>query len=137
MITTTIKLHTTLSCSPDVAYKAWLDSKTHGEMVDGVAKIDPVVGGHFSIWGDAIAGKTISLDPITYSMVQDWRYDLEGWPEGHMSRLELHFTLLKNDQTTLELIQTDIPDDLVSEVAKGWKDYYFVPMQKYFSKRDE
>ena len=137
MSTTNIKLHTTLPCSPDVAYHAWLDSKIHGEMVDGDAKIDPTIGGRFSIWGDAIVGKTVSLEPGTYHIVQDWRYELKGWPQSHMSRLEISFTPFKNDQTMLGLIQTGIPDDLVEEIVKGWKDYYFTPMQKYFSKESE
>lgn len=134
MSTTNIKLHTTLFCPPDVAYKAWLDSKIHGEMVDGDAKIDPVVGGSFSIWGDAIVGKTVLLDPKEHHIVQDWRYELDGWPKNFMSRLEISFTPYKDSQTKLELVQTDIPDELAEEVAKGWKDYYFTPMQKYFNK---
>lgn len=137
MITSNIKLHTILTCSPEVAYNAWLDSKTHGEMVDGDAKIDPIIGGHFSIWGDAIVGKTVLLDPKEHRITQDWRYELEGWPTDFMSHLEVSFTTHKENLTTLQLIQTHIPEDLVNEIAKGWKDYYFIPMQKYFSKESK
>lgn len=63
MKTKNIKQWTILPCIPDKAYNAWLDSKTHGQMIEREAKIDPNIGGSFSIWDGAVKGKTIELDP--------------------------------------------------------------------------
>ena len=50
------------NCLPEIVFKAWLDSKQHGEMIDGNAKIEPIVGGNFSIWDASITGITTKID---------------------------------------------------------------------------
>ena len=54
METKTIRQSVILPASPKEVFEAWMDSEKHGEMVEGSAKIDPRVGGKFSIWDGAI-----------------------------------------------------------------------------------
>ena len=135
MATKNIKQWTVLSCSPETAYKAWMDSKKHGEMIDGSAKIDPKVGGAFSIWDGAVKGKTIELDPKKHRIIQEWRYEYEDWPQDQPSKIIIEFVPHENG-CKLRFWQSKVPEKYASDIAQGWKDYYWKSMQEYF-KRSE
>src|SRR3990167_314563 len=127
-----IKQWTILNCAPEEAYRALVDSKKHGDMIGGDAKIDPKIGGLFSIWGGAVTGKTIELDPKKRRIVQSWRYEYDDWPENEPSKITVEFVPNKNG-CKLRFWQSDVPDKYVDEIAGGWRDYYWKPMQEYFS----
>ena len=117
---------------PDALFKAWLDSKSHGEMTGTDADIEPNVDGKFNIWAGYITGKTIELVKDK-KIVQEWR--TTEFPEKSPdSILELVFEENKNG-TKLILKQSNIPDGQTNEYKEGWIDYYFKPMKNYFSKR--
>jgi activator of HSP90 ATPase len=133
MQTKNIKQMTVLDCSPHEAYNAWLDSKTHGEMINAKAKIDPKIGGAFDIWDGYLIGKTTELHPTTFKIIQDWRDDSTDWPKDYYSKITLQFVPSKN-QTKLRFWQSGIPEQHAQSIADGWKEYYWEPMQKYFKK---
>ena len=135
MKTKNIKQWTILPCSPDDAYNAWLDSKKHGEMIEGGAKIDPKVGGLFNIWDGSVTGKTLELDPKKLRIVQEWRYEYNNWPKDAPSKIIVEFVPYKNGQTKLRFWQSGIPKEYASDIEQGWKDYYWEPIKKYFTKR--
>lgn len=114
-------------------YEAWLDSKKHGEMVAGNAKIDPKVGGKFSIWDGAIRGQTLELYPDQNRIVQSWRYDYDDWPIDSPSKITIEFLPYKNDQCKLNFRQSAVPSKYAEEIAQGWRQYYWEPMKKYFA----
>jgi activator of HSP90 ATPase len=37
--------------------------------------------------------------------------------------------------TLLTLVHTGLPEGMEKDFEKGWKEYYFKPMKKYFTKR--
>lgn len=131
MTTKSIKQWTILACSPDEAYEAWMDSKKHGEMIKGAAKIDPKVGGKFDIWDGAVTGKTLELDPKKRRIVQEWRYEYDDWLESEPSKIIVEFISYKKG-CKLRFWQSKIPEKYASDIAQGWKDYYWKPMQEYF-----
>ena len=53
-----------LNCNPQIAYATWMNSKKHSEMIGekNAAKIDPKVGGKFSIWDGAIKRVLLGTD---------------------------------------------------------------------------
>src|SRR5476651_857208 len=116
------KQSVTFSCSAKEAYHAWLDSKTHADMVNGNAKIDPKVDGAFSIWDDTITGKTLELHPHDHRIVQSWRYEYDKWPVSHFSKITLEFKDEKEGQCKLYFWQTDVPAQYAEEISQGWKD---------------
>lgn len=132
METKNIKQWTILPCTPKEAYEAWLDSKKHGAMVQGNAKIDPKVGGEFSIWDGAIKGKTLELNPVKNRIVQSWRYDYDDWPIDSPSKITIEFVPYKKGQCKLRFWQSGIPSKYAEEIAQGWRQYYWEPMKKYF-----
>ena len=127
-----IKQWTVLDCTPDEAYKAWMDSKIHGEMIDGDAKIENKEGGKFSVWDGSVVGKTIELDPEKHKVVQEWRYDYEDWPEDEPSKITVDFVAHGDGKCKLRFWQSNLPDKYADDIAQGWKDYYWKPMQDYF-----
>lgn len=126
----TLRLSVLLDASPEEIYRAWLSSDDHSEFTGGEAKIDAQVGGKFTAWDGYIVGSTLELQPYS-RIVQAWR--TTEFPENSPdSRLELNFEPV-DGQTRLILIHSDIPAGQEEEYKQGWLDYYFEPMEKYFS----
>lgn len=134
MITKNIRDEVILECLPREAYEAWLDSATHGKMIDGKASISNRVGGAFSIWDGAIVGKTLELDPVKHKIIQSWRYDYDDWPEDKPSTLIIEFVPYKKNTCKLILTQSELPASHADEIKKGWNDYYWEPMKRYFNR---
>lgn len=63
-------------------------------------------------------------------IVQRWRAN--DWPEGHYSGLVIE---LEEDAegTKLTLTQKNVPDDKADDIDDGWHQYYWKPMNDYFS----
>lgn len=135
METKDIKKEIILPCSPKEAYDAWMDSKTHGEIIDGTAVIDPKVGGKFDLWDGYLIGKTIELDPDKHRIVQEWRDDSTDWPEGYYSKITLEFKPHGGKETKLLFSHTGIPEKHVKTIDQGWEDYYWASMKKYFGSK--
>ena len=134
MQTKDIKKELILPCPPKEAYDAWMDSKKHGEIIDGNAIIDPKVGGKFDLWDGYLIGKTVELDPTKLKIVQEWRDDSTDWPEDYFSKITLEFLPHNNDHTKLVFTHTGIPEKHAKSIEDGWEDYYWKPMKKYLSK---
>ena len=124
------KVSTLLPASPERIYKAWLDSSEHGLFSGGTAEIDPVIGGAFTAWDGYIKGTTLALTPYT-RILQSWR--AEDFPEEAVdSQLEVLLEAATGG-TRLTLVHSNLPDEQAEEFKQGWVDYYFTPMNAYFS----
>lgn len=135
MNTKTINQTTILDCTPQAAYNAWMDSLQHGEMTGSSAKIDPKEGGKFSAWDGYIQGKTLELDPIKHKIVQVWRSDEQGWPKDYFSKVTIEFLPHTTNQTKIVFKHSGVPQENVKDIEQGWNDFYWTPMQKYFSSK--
>jgi uncharacterized protein YndB with AHSA1/START domain len=125
-----LKVSTVLPASPLQVFTAWLDSALHARMTGSGAEIDPKVGGAFTTWDGYIEGKTLALDS-PHRILQAWR--TSEFPQGAPdSRLEILLTLVE-EGTQLTLVHTLIPDGQAEMYRTGWLDYYFTPMQAFFS----
>ena len=133
--TTTIKEEFILDCTPDVAFKAWLDNSLHGEMLasPGEVTIDAKVGGKFSIWDGAITGETLEIDEKKRHILQDWRYDYDDWSKDAPSKLSITFVPHEDGKTLVQVLHTELPENHVKELTEGWRQYYWEPMKAYFS----
>ena len=110
-------------------YRAWLDSAEHTAMTGNPAQVEPRVGGRYTAWEEYITGATLELQPFRL-IVQSWRTTefLEDAPDSH---LEVWLEE-KDGGVQLRLVHTEIPDGEGADYQRGWKDYYFKPMQAYF-----
>ena len=111
-------------------YHAWLDSDEHTAMTGSSAQIEPTVGGHFTAWEGYIYGVTLELLPSRL-IVQAWR-TTEFPDEAPDSRLEVW--LEEDDRgVQIRLVHSEIPDGQGEDYRQGWDEYYFAPMQEYYS----
>jgi activator of HSP90 ATPase len=112
-------------------YDAWLNSTLHSDFTGGKAKIDGKIGGKFKAWDGYITGSNLTLQPYG-RIVQMWR--TKEFPKSAPdSRLEILFEK-HNSGTKITLIHTHIPAGDEKKYEKGWKEHYFKPMKKFFSK---
>lgn len=109
-------------------YEAWLDPEEHALMTG--AATSGGEGGAYTAWDGYIEGKTTSAQPYT-RIVQSWR--TTEFPDGHPdSTLTIDLTEVSGG-TEVKLTHTGIPKGQAGDYDTGWKDYYFDPMEKYFS----
>jgi activator of HSP90 ATPase len=113
---------------PKILYKAWLDSKVHSEMTGGQAECSAEVNGEFSAWDGYITGRNLELIPYK-KIVQSWR-TTEFSEHDDDSELIIEFTPADKG-CLLTLTHYNIPSGQ-PDYKKGWMDYYFKPMKKYF-----
>lgn len=101
-------------------------------MTGSPAEVRTEIGGTFKAWDGYIWGETLEMEPH-YRIVQAWQTSefSDGSPA---SRVEI---LLEEtaDGTKLTLKHTEIPDGQGESYKQGWDDFYFTPMQVYFSKQ--
>jgi activator of HSP90 ATPase len=116
----------------EIIYKAWLSSKEHSAFTGGgKAVVSKALNGKFSVWDSYISGKNLILEPYE-RIVQSWR--ATDFPEKHPdSNLEIIFKSEK-EGTKVTLNHSGIPEGMSKDYKKGWKDFYFEPMKKYFTR---
>ncbi len=110
-------------------WEALTDTSVAEQWEAGPAKVDAKVGGEFSYWDGDIHGIFTKL--VSKKLIeQDW-YE-HDYPERHH---KVTFTLSeKENETTIQLLQTDVGDDEFESMLDGWKDYYFDPIKKLLEK---
>ncbi|MGA2976656.1 MAG: SRPBCC domain-containing protein [Spirochaetia bacterium] len=131
MKTDSLKVSAVIPAAPRQVYEAWMNGKMHAKMTGSAAKISARVGGAFSAWDGYISGKTQALKPYS-RILQSWRTS-DFSPEEADSSLEVLFEKAKTG-TKVTLVHTNIPAGHGAEYRKGWIDFYFKPMKKYFGR---
>jgi activator of HSP90 ATPase len=91
------------------------------------AKIDPVPGGAFSIFGDYIIGWQLELVP-NQRIVQAWRET--SWDPGIYSVVRFQLDS-RSSGTNLVFDHTGFPAGAGEHLAIGWKDHYWEPLAKF------
>ncbi len=124
------EISTTIPAAPEEVYKAWLDSKQHGEMTGAAAKVSAKVGGKFEAWDGYITGKNLDLEPGK-RIVQAWRTS-EFSDDEEDSKLEV-ILVKANSGTKLTIKHSNLPEHGM-QYKQGWVDSYFEPMKDYFEK---
>lgn len=122
----------TIPATPEEIYDAFMDPKKHAKFTGSEATGNPVVGGEFSAWDGYIHGKNLELK-IGKLIVQEWTNT--DFPEGYpTSRFEL--TLKKVPEgTEIHMVHSKIPAGQAEELKKGWIEFYWEPLRKYFVKQ--
>ena len=92
------------------------------------------MGGKYTAWDGYISGKTLELEPGK-RIVQSWR-STEFPADAPDSRLEVELSPVKTG-TRVTLKHSNLPAGSSAEYRKGWIDFYFTPMKKYFSGKEE
>jgi activator of HSP90 ATPase len=109
-------------------WQALVNSKIIEKWGGGPAKMDDKEGTDFKLWGGDIHGKNITVIKNEI-LVQDW---FSGkWKNP--SRVTFKLTQ-KENQTELNLIQKNVPEEDAMDISQGWKEYYIGPIRAYLEK---
>ncbi len=125
------KVEAKFNATPQQLYKAWLNSKSHSKMTGGEAVFSDIPGARFSAWNGYIEGENLDLEK-DLRIVQTWR-TTEFIKNQEDSLIEIHLIPIDKNSTKLILTHSNLEDHDI-QYKQGWKDHYFTPMKKYFSK---
>lgn len=117
----------TIKASPKEVYRTLADPKVHARFTGMPAKMSQKPGGKFSHYGESLTGYVLELVPGK-RIVLSWRES--SWPEGHHS---IAWFELQKVPTGTKLIfeQFGIPAQHFSDIADGWKEYYWDPLKAF------
>jgi activator of HSP90 ATPase len=120
-----------VDASPGEVYEAYADPKKHAAFTGTAVTGTPRAGGKFAAGDGYIAGKYVTLEPGK-KILQEWT--TTEWPTGYPpSMLELTFRP-KDEGTELTMVHSKVPAEQADYYAKGWRDFYWGPLKKYFAK---
>ncbi len=128
-----IKLSVTLFTTPKELYNAWLDSEKHSAFTGSKATIERKVGGRFTAGDGYIQGENTLLH-MNKRIHQTWR-TTDFSEDSPDSIVEINFDPVEKG-TKLTIVHTNLPEGEGKKYRKGWRDYYFTPMKKYFNEKD-
>jgi uncharacterized protein YndB with AHSA1/START domain len=126
----TITQTVVIPAPPQKVYDALVNPKLHAAFTESPATGSGRVGGKFTAWDGYISGVNRELDPGK-RIVQSWR--TTEWPDGaEDSRLELTLTAVKGG-TEIRMVHSNVPASQAGSYRQGWIDYYWTPLETYFT----
>ncbi len=128
----TIRQKVFVPAFPEDVYNVFVDSKKHSAFTGAKATGTAKEGSKFTAWDGYIEGKHLKLVKGK-KIVQEWR--TTEWPkDAELSRLEFTF-IAKKGGTEITMIHSNLPAEQAADYDKGWEEYYWKPLKKYFSKK--
>jgi uncharacterized protein YndB with AHSA1/START domain len=116
---------------PERVYSAWLDSSAHAAFTGAAAKIDPSIGGKFSVLDGSVYGRTVELLPGR-RIVPTWR--AREFPSASRdSRLEIQFESA-DGATRVTIMHSALPAGQGEQLKRAWVMRYLQPMRAYFAR---
>jgi activator of HSP90 ATPase len=132
----TIHQSTYIKVDPAQVYQMLLSSaefsactkKSFDMFTASSAKIDPVVGGAFSLFDGHITGRILELLP-DQRIVEAWR--VVDWPAGVYSVARFDLSA-EGSGTRVIFEHIGFPEGLKEHLSIGWQQHYWDAMMKYF-----
>jgi uncharacterized protein YndB with AHSA1/START domain len=123
-----ITVSRSFAASPERVFEAWLSPGEHTKMTGSFAQLE--ADGAFLAWDGYITSRTLEQQPPA-RIVQAWR--TTEFPAGTPdSRVTVTFTP-EAAGTRVTIDHDDIPEGQGAVWERGWNDFYFDPMERYFA----
>jgi activator of HSP90 ATPase len=124
----TYKKYFKITAAPADVYNA-LISKTMIEIWTGEdAEMEETVGSEFSLWEGSICGVNLEFEK-DFKIVQEWYFGEEDEDKKSIVTIKLH---PEKKSTSMEIVQTNIPDEAYRNIAEGWEEDYFNGLNQLF-----
>jgi activator of HSP90 ATPase len=121
------KRYFAIPAPPEEVYLALTNPLTIYLWTGEEAEMSSEPGSEFSLWGGNICGKNLEFEE-SKKIVQEWYFG--DRPEQSIVTLKLHKT--DNGQTSVELHQTNIPDEDFQNIQDGWTGMYFGALREFY-----
>lgn len=120
-----------VGASPIEVYQAYVDPKKHAAFTGTKTTGTPKVGGKFTAGDGYISGKYISLQPGK-RIKHEWT--TTEWPTDYPPSVVELILEPKGSRTKLTMVHSNVPAEQLEYYAKGWKEFYWGPLKKYFGR---
>jgi activator of HSP90 ATPase len=120
------KKYILLHASPEDVYNALVNPVMVELWTGETAVMSEVPGSDFSLWDGSITGKNIEFVQNS-KIVQEW--DFGEQVEPSVVTLKLHPS---GNNTSLEIRQTNIPDESFENIRDGWIEDYIGGLEQLF-----
>ncbi len=122
-----LKRYYIINASPGEVYTALTNPFTIQLWTGEKAEMSTEPGSEFSMWNGSISGKNIEFVPDQL-IVQEWYFgDRE---ERSIVTIKLH---PHKKGTSVEMHQTNVPDEDFDDLLQGWNESYFAPLNEFFT----
>jgi activator of HSP90 ATPase len=115
-----------LPATPEEVYLALTNPFTIELWSGDPAIMSTEPGSEFSMFDGSIEGRNIEFEE-NKKIVQEWYF---GEEEPSIVTIKLHEH--KGEATSMEVKQTNIPDDAYEDMLEGWNDVYFEGLMAFF-----
>lgn len=115
-----------LAGKPEEVYNALTNPATIQLWSGDPAEMSTEPGSEFSLWGESISGKNLEFIPGK-KIVQEWYF-------GDQEEKSI-VTIIIHDHkqgSSVELRQTNIPDEDYHNIVDGWNVNYFGSLDEFF-----
>ena len=117
-----------ITASPADVYNA-LTNKNMLEIWTGEdAVMEETPGTEFSLWEESICGINLEFEK-DHKIVQEWFFGEEDEDKKSIVTIKLH---PDKNGTSMEVVQTNIPDEAYKNIAEGWEEDYFNGLNQLF-----
>lgn len=122
----TFKKYLPLPAPPEEVYLALTKAQSIQLWTGAEVEFTDEAGTEFSFWEGDIVGKNIEFVP-NKKIVQQWYFGEEGEPS--IVTIKLHDD---KQGTSLEFVQTNIPDEDFEEFTQGIEEYFLGGLADFF-----
>ena len=126
----TFKKYIFLPAPPEEVYLGLTKAQSIQLWTGAEVEFEEEPGTEFSFWDGDIVGKNIEFEP-NKKIVQQWYFGEENEPS--IVTIKLH---PDNKGTSLEFVQTNIPEADFDEFTEGIKEYYLGGLVDFFEEVD-
>jgi activator of HSP90 ATPase len=111
---------------PEEVYRALTVATTIELWTGDKAEMNPVPGTEFSLWDGSIVGKNLEFEE-NKKIVQQWYFGDQE--EQSIVTIKLH---AHEQGTSMEVRQTNIPDDDYEDITEGWTHSYAAGLIEFY-----
>jgi uncharacterized protein YndB with AHSA1/START domain len=116
------KQYYTIAATPDEVYMALTNPLSIKLWAGDDAEMGTEPGSEFSLWEDSITGINIEFEP-NKKLVQQWFFGDQEPASVVTFKIHEH-----KHGTSLEVRQTNIPDEAWEDISGGWNDTYMASL---------
>ncbi len=121
------KAYFIISAEPALVYQALTQPATIQLWTGETAEMSTVPGSEFSLWNGSITGRNLEFIPEKV-IKQQWYFGMQE--AASIVTIKLH---ADKKGTSIEIRQTNIPDEDYNNITSGWKENYIGALQDFYN----